>query len=818
MLRYLCFFFLFSSLYAQEPLSGKVYDSILAIKKDKNYQHLFAYGESIKESHPELSLFAKADAYKLKREYHKALGINKQLFLKNNANKELRFRYGLRIVSTLYLLDELEYYKEMHDYLELLEGIKKVYPINHRYLYSFHSNYYKYYIALNRLQAKRNNKKIDEHLQGLIYHAEQTEDPVLIRRAYMNSLDQFIDNKLAKTVIQKGVVLALDYLKKHDSEDLYFIYSLAVFYYLQEHYLESMQVLNTVINNDTSPVAIHFTNLDAIAEKDFYFYEIIIFINSFIRSKYASTSGDTSQYYNAFQSIQACDYLLDKMYLNTSNNTNKTYWRKRASERYFMGVYTANAMDDVENMHYFMEKNKSLFLLDQLNYKESHKNIPDSILKVNRALKKEVFELESLVSNSKNVSDSLQLHVLERRDALNQQEEQILGEFPNFKPLTIPKLLRIAEVQNALTNEEVTLSYIWDKDEDDFDDAFGLCITKHSVTKIPIKGLDSLAIMVDRFRSALNKPIDGVQEQKEFHSNAYQLYQTLIPENVQALIKGKKLIIVPDSDLYGIPFEALVTSLESKTYLIEETTISYANSLTYLMEQRQRNPAQTNSAFAAYAPVDFPSDSLTRLSESKKEVTAISKMFHRAPYLAQRASLDSFQELLPNTNILHLATHGTVNRKDPWIAFYEDKLYLHDLYTMETQAELVTLSACETGVGAIEEGEGVMSIARGFFHAGAKSVVSSLWQVNETSTSEIMQDFYTNLKAGDNKAKALRDAKLSYLRKQEFSEASPYYWASFVCVGDTSPITIPNTYSIRYWILGGAFLLGLLWFFLFKRK
>ena len=108
--------------------------------------------------------------------------------------------------------------------------------------------------------------------------------------------------------------------------------------------------------------------------------------------------------------------------------------------------------------------------------------------------------------------------------------------------------------------------------------------------------------------------------------------------------------------------------------------------------------------------------------------------------------------------------------------------------------------SCNTLLGKQETGEGVMSLARGFFHAGAQSVVSSLWSVDDLATSELMTTFYKNLSNGQSKASALRKAKLDYLQNHNFPEASPYYWASFVLLGDTTPLTSSSA-SYFWWLL-----------------
>ena len=163
---------------------------------------------------------------------------------------------------------------------------------------------------------------------------------------------------------------------------------------------------------------------------------------------------------------------------------------------------------------------------------------------------------------------------------------------------------------------------------------------------------------------------------------------------------------------------------------------------------------------------------------------------------------------------MHLATHAVFNDTSPeysYLAFTpvdtsDYVLYVSDIYNLKLDADLVTLSACETGVGTLKKGEGALSISRAFFYSGARSLVNTLWNVVDQSASAIMNDFYKNLAHGDYKDVALQKAKLSFLTKnKENALAHPYYWSSFVIQGNTDPLATTPKYWI--WILFGALLL-----------
>ena len=157
---------------------------------------------------------------------------------------------------------------------------------------------------------------------------------------------------------------------------------------------------------------------------------------------------------------------------------------------------------------------------------------------------------------------------------------------------------------------------------------------------------------------------------------------------------------------------------------------------------------------------------------------------------------------------VHLATHGLIDPDHPMysgIAFYDGLLQMYETFNLDLHADLVALSACETGLGALKRGEGVIGLTRAFMYAGTPSVLVSLWSVDDHSTSVLMTEFYRHLNAGVHKAEALRQAKLTVIEQQRegtsvkrsvvfwsdqqddrlisLSHAHPFYWAPFVLSG-----------------------------------
>ena len=165
----------------------------------------------------------------------------------------------------------------------------------------------------------------------------------------------------------------------------------------------------------------------------------------------------------------------------------------------------------------------------------------------------------------------------------------------------------------------------------------------------------------------------------------------------------------------------------------------------------------------------------------------------RKCFLKTNASEKNFKDQSTvNYRFVHLATHGFVNEEKPGFSGLllspdetssEDGiLYLAEVYNLQLNAELMTLSACETGLGKIARGEGLIGLTRGFLYAGAQNLLVSLWKVNDASTSRLMIDFYEDLLNGNSKSAALQTAKLNLINS-DAKYADPYYWAPFVLIG-----------------------------------
>jgi tetratricopeptide (TPR) repeat protein len=268
------------------------------------------------------------------------------------------------------------------------------------------------------------------------------------------------------------------------------------------------------------------------------------------------------------------------------------------------------------------------------------------------------------------------------------------------------------------------------------------------------------------------------------------LYDLLIRPVASHLHQSSTVIISPDGPLHYIPFQALS---DGKTYLIEQQTISYTPSAT-ILDLCARYPAAGRGVLAV-------GWSGNRLQQINAEIQSVRELFPDATCLSEaEATTDQLLSKAPACQIIHLAAHAHFRTDSPLLSslsFADRRLTLAEVSRLQLSADLVTLSGCETGRGRLQ-GADLISLASGFLGAGAKSLLVSLWQVDDSMTAGLMKDIYGALRAGIGKATALRSAQLKLLQQGRDHPAEygfychPAYWASFVLIGESGEISWPD--------------------------
>ncbi len=256
------------------------------------------------------------------------------------------------------------------------------------------------------------------------------------------------------------------------------------------------------------------------------------------------------------------------------------------------------------------------------------------------------------------------------------------------------------------------------------------------------------------------------------HAHLTELYHELIAP-VASRLKASHLVFVPHGLLHYVPFHALYDGTE---HLIDRHTVSYSPSASIFALSQSRT-ANSSGAALVFGIPDLQAPAIL------DEVQALTRVLARAElFIGKNATEHVLRSQGPNSRIIHIATHGRFRQDNPMfsaIRMGDSFLSLFDLYQLRLPVELITLSGCSTGLNVVSAGDELIGLARGLMHAGAQSLILSLWDVHDKSTAKFMTVFYRLLEEGKNKPAALRGAMLA-LRS---SYPHPYQWAPFILVG-----------------------------------
>ena len=509
----------------------------------------------------------------------------------------------------------------------------------------------------------------------------------------------------------------------------------------------------------------------------------------------------------SLQTLQKCDSLIDILRQQTTNESDKISLGAIANEVYADGVRIANAAFQQafqKNPYkhlafYFAEKSKSAVLLDAISESDakSFAGIPSRLLDEEKDLKSAIALTSQKLAQKPSLEEEKTLR--EKLFTLNRLYEVFVNrlekEFPDYFNLKFSKALpTVEQLQHILDPQTTLLSYFIDENNE-----------RLYIFKISNKNFQ----IVDRpLPKNLDKTITGLRNGLFFNilrpyaSASSLLYDLLIPKLSSRI---KNLIIIPTGRLSIIPFETLLSKAVSENasyselpYLLKNFSVQYEFSAG-LMIQKSKQPKKNKQNVLLCAPVTFAENrNLNDLPATESEVKEIAQLFaskniSSTLYTGMQASEQIIKtKPLTDYGVLHFATHGIVDESAPELSrIYlqndidteDGDLFSGEIYNLKMDANLVTLSACQTGLGKISKGEGVIGLSRALLYAGARSIIVSFWSVADESTSQLMKNFYSQMLNSTTASYSsnLREAKLSLLKNPTY--AAPYYWAPFILIG-----------------------------------
>ncbi|MDH3245578.1 MAG: CHAT domain-containing protein, partial [Saprospiraceae bacterium] len=495
----------------------------------------------------------------------------------------------------------------------------------------------------------------------------------------------------------------------------------------------------------------------------------------------------------------------------------------------------ANANGYMDQALAVAERNKATLLVAALNESRasSFAGIPADQLELENQLKRDLtfYEQKDADLREQGGSENEQTEIQATLFRLKTKYDSLIAAFeenyPDYYALKFSRdVVNVSQIREELLDDNDLLIEYHMGDEHLYIFAVGRN-TEHFIRN-PIG--PGFLPEIQRIRDNLTERPSG---DNDFAKVSHRLYKKLL-EPLEGALIGKDLLIIPDDVIGLVPFEVL-TKREGRTdYLIIEHSVTYGYSATFLSQALNTSNGYSDQ-FLAFAP-DFSdrsdeplltasagrdgnSASLAPLLGAREEVEALSSAFPGDFREGSDALESTFKQSAANYGIIHLATHAIIDNVNPMNSrllftrsgdsLEDGNLHAWELLGMKLNAQLVVLSACNTGTGKIQKGEGVLSLGRAFAFAGCPSNLMSLWPAQDASTAKIMKAFYSNLSAGMRKDQALRSAKLDYLMQSEDFVRHPYYWAGFILQGDSSPLALPKKSYLSVIILSALALIVL---------
>lgn len=516
---------------------------------------------------------------------------------------------------------------------------------------------------------------------------------------------------------------------------------------------------------------------------------------------------------NALKTYALADSMIDFMRYEHVGEGSKLFWRQKTRGMYERAIEACYLAGDTEAAFRFFEKSKAVLLADKLNELGANQQLTETSAKRQRSLRDSIANLQNQLA-SLPTNDA-------KRGAIQRRLEQFNDDFEAFRKQlesTNPAYYRykydnstpsITDFQKS-SSLSLTAGFVSYFVGDSAIYAFCLD-TKARLVRLDLRPSDYqtlanefLSLCADRARLNAHYP--------QYRALAHRLYQLLWKP---LRITASRVIISQDGVF--LPFETLLVQPNQNDFLLKHHAISYTYSAKYLKPPTPQRGNFTHS-FVGFAPETFqPSLGQPSLKGSVAALEEVGKNFWWGKLRkSTEATKAQFMHDAPNARVIQLFTHADADSTDavePRVYFHDAALRLSELTQADRfAAQLLVLSACKTGVGQNQRGEGVFSLARGFAALGIPSTITTLWSVEDQPTYELTKLFYHYLDQGLPKDEALQKAKLDWLEKGGAADALPSQWAGMILVGDTAPLVMDG---LQFIVLGlgllGLGVLGGVW-------
>ena len=519
---------------------------------------------------------------------------------------------------------------------------------------------------------------------------------------------------------------------------------------------------------------------------------------------------------NAISVFRSYDQFLDKIKNLHAEISTKLFWRRDTRKLYEQAIEASYQAQSTADAFYFFEKSRAVLLNDQLN---QQKWMNETEILQEAQIRKNILLLNRDRSNPEkaNMYAQIDQELIQLKQELLKLENSIKNNNPfYYQSYFDTSFVSIDNVRETLLKDRQAVIESFTGDSS----VYYLIITPKDIFFRKIKK-EEFDLSIAGFTRFLSNPNLLNANYPEFLKVSSGLYR-LIFANTK--IPAGRIIISQDQQ--NIPFEALVTNNGSQPeFLISKYAVSYAYSCRFLFNDFELKHTGSSKDFFGVAPINFASKiGLPTLSGSDRSLAKLDGFFSRSDEIvADYATKRNFLDRFPKYKIVQLYTHAadTSASGEPVIYFADSALYLSELIREEVPAaRLIVLSACETGLGELNKGEGVFSFNRGFAALGIPAAVTTLWSVDAESTYQITELFYKYLSKGFPTDIALQKAKLEFLKTASKEKSLPYFWAGPILSGKTETIEFSNSNPLK-WIalaVGLALIISLFYWLKTRNK
>jgi len=749
-------------------------------------------------------------------------------------------------IAELYSTDVFQYYKIIDDHESMIASnmralsILDTIPNKDAYLYIAMANCYNN-LAISYESSDQPELAKEYYHKSIQLNKQYAEDKLKVLNNYLNlSALNLIANDIESS--KSNLIIARDLLTEINDS-----ITTSWYYYRQAQLQKEIKNYREAILNFENSLSFlndrGFQSVNDIKGNIVQYCEILQEYSEIYVNQYEE-SGDINHLLKYNQLFSKIDNTITLLRDDLSDTDSKIFISTTSREIFDFAMNNLFKLYDItkefkylENCFSIAEKTKALAIAEELNQRKAiiESGLASHTVPTITQLKNNILDIENNIANGQNIENNqeqlikvrIKLHTLYDSISINYPEYSLIRS--DKQSISINEIQKqyctdsTAVIQYYITEDHLFLFYI---DNNTYN------LTKHNINI-------NLPEIVGTLRTVLRKSIDKLSYNKVERTASYdtllisaqQLYKQLIKPFEDNLNTQKQLLIVPDKSIGYLPFDLLTPSGKEEDYMVHRFNINYAYSM--LLHDHmvdQINSGAKSNKLLAFAPTFKNDDSLSELPFNTEEVNEIKQIFKSNIYTNEHATKENFIDEYKNHKLIHLSTHAIVNDTMPsksLIAFYNNNsnekksnfLFAEEIYNLNSSADLIFLSACDTGIGKIESGEGIMSIARAWASTGIKSIITTLWRIDDLFTSKFSAEFYKRLSNGSTTSESLWQTKKQFISDGVYSH--PYYWSAFSLIGNGTSIQIQNKAPKSQYLMIGilmGFTFALLAFYIIKKR